>query len=208
MEETNPIFKKNYSDYLQQLEDIDFSVCASVLGITLDKERRIAQIPFFKNLYQVSPFGIVDEWGKRPDYGTCVILLKYLLMCPRQIPEQKDWIAYRDFTDAGQTQNSGLSAYALKMISKRYSGNLNRLMRAVRFLGGKSPETSYPYDLSAVFSALPRMPVLFLFNDADNLFPAQASILYERRAEHLLDVECRVMIDWYLLKHLKRSGIN
>jgi len=51
--------------------------------------------------------------------------------------------------------------------------------------------------------ALPRIPILFLFNDADERFPARASILYQRRAAHFLDAECRVMVDWYLLEHLK-----
>ncbi len=205
MEEKNPIFKKNYRDYLQQLEDVDFSVCASVLDINVDKEKKTAEIPFFSNLYQVSPLGVADEWGKRPDYGICVILLKFLLMCPQQIPEQKDWVTYRDFKDSGQTQNLGLSDYASRMISKRYSGRLNQLKTAIELLYGKPPEKKYPYDISTVLPALPRMPILFLFNGADNQFPAQASILYERRAEHILDAECRVMIDWYLLERLKRS---
>lgn len=30
--------------------------------------------------------GVVDGDGKRVDYDTCVILLKYLLMCPRHVP--------------------------------------------------------------------------------------------------------------------------
>ena len=126
-------------------------------------------------------------------------------MCPPQVPCEKDWINYRDFAGSGQTQNVGLADYATTTISKRYSGNLERLKAAVSELGGRPPETDYPYDLSAVITSLPRIPILFLFNDADKQFPARASILYERRAAHFLDAECRVMVDWYLLKHLKRA---
>jgi len=67
------------------------------------------------------------------------------------------------------------------------------------------PEFEFPYDISAMFKALPRLPILFLFNDKDDQFPAQTSILYERRAASFLDAECRIMIDWYLLEHLKRA---
>ncbi|MCG6881099.1 MAG: DUF3786 domain-containing protein [Deltaproteobacteria bacterium] len=49
------------------------------------------------------------------------------------------------------------------------------------------------------------VPILFLFNAADEQFPAQTSILYERRAASFLDAECRVMINWYLPEYLKRG---
>lgn len=62
------------------------------------------QIPFFQTLYRVSPFGVLNDRGRRPDYGTCVILLKYLLMCPLQVSCNKDWITYRDFADSGPGQ--------------------------------------------------------------------------------------------------------
>ena len=205
MTKPNPVFEKNYGDYLQQLDSTHMSRWEAVLDITVDEKRRTAQIPFFQTLYRVSPFGVVDERGKRPDYGTCVILLKYLLMCPLWVPGDKDWILYRDFADSGQTQDVGLADYAAATIAKRYAGDLERLKAVVNALGGRAPETDYPYDFAVVLPALPRIPILFLFNDAEEQFPARASILYQRRAAHFLDAECRVMIDWYLLEHLKRT---
>lgn len=205
MNESNPVFQKNYVDYLRQLDGTHRSLWESVLDITVDEKSRTAQIPFFQKLYRVSPFGVIDDRGRRPDYGTCVILIKYLLMCPRQVPRDRDWITYRDFADSGQTQNVGLADYATAAISKRYTGGLDRLEAAVKALGGRPPETDYPYDLSAVLPALPRIPILFLFNDADGQFSARASILYQRRAAHFLDAECRVMVDWFLLEHLKKA---
>ena len=41
-------------------------------------------------------------------------------------------------------------------------------------------------------------------NDRDEQFAAETFILYEGRAHHFLDAECRVMIDWYLYDALKR----
>lgn len=205
MKEPNQIFEINYESYLRQLDDADLSLCESILGITVDEENRTAQIPFFKKLYRVSRFGVVDDRDKRPDYGTCVVLLKYLLMCPKQVPTGTDWVTYRDFKDSGQTQIAGLSSYTSQAISKQYAGNLSGLEAAVHVMGGRPPETEYPYDISAVFKALPRLPMLFLYNDADDQFSAQASILYERRAASFLDAECRIMVDWYFLEHLKRA---
>lgn len=104
---TNPIFEKNYGNYLRKVNDVDLSQCASVLRITVDEEKRTAEIPFFKTIYRVSQSGVVDDRGKRPDYGTCVVLLKYLLMCPQHVTPETDWVTYRDFSDSGQTQDAG-----------------------------------------------------------------------------------------------------
>ena len=85
MKNSNPVFQKNYIQYLAQLE-IDEPVL----------------IPFFDNTYQVSRTGVTDTHGNKPDYMTCVILLKYVLMTPSYVPAGKDWIPCREFKDAGK----------------------------------------------------------------------------------------------------------
>jgi hypothetical protein len=204
MERTNPVFKQNYNGYMKQLQLSDVLSRLPVLGITTDKNGQTIQVPFFNAIYQVSKSGVRDNRGKRPDYGICIILLKYLLMCPKQVAAGKEWIPFRDFKDAGRGQNTDLSDHAVKKISEFFSGRLNHLKKAVKRLGSMPPDNNYPYDFCTVIHALPQIPLLFLFNDADEQFPARASILYERRAEYFLDAECRVMVDWCLLEHLKK----
>jgi hypothetical protein len=53
------------------------------------------------------------------------------------------------------------------------------------------------------FNALPKIPVLLLFNDADEEFPAQCAVLFERRAENFLDMECLAMVGMLLFEYLK-----
>lgn len=68
MAEPNPVFEKNYEDYLRQLDTTQMSQWESILDITIDKKRRTAQIPFFQILNRVSRFGMVDELGEWPNY--------------------------------------------------------------------------------------------------------------------------------------------
>jgi len=205
MAETNPIFKKNLTGYLDQLHAMDLSLLPPVLGIAVDEAQRTAHIPFFQKTYQVSPSGVVDNSGKRAGYDTCVILLKYLLMCPEQVPVEKDWVNFRDLKSSGYTQQASLGDYAIRSIARYYSGNKSRLEKAVEALNGIRPETDYPYDVAALFAVLPRIPILFLYNDADAHAPAQAFVLFERRAEHFLDAECLAMVGSALFEHLKRA---
>jgi hypothetical protein len=44
---------------------------------------------------------------------------------------------------------------------------------------------------------------LLLFNDKDDEFPAQCSVLFERRAQKFLDMECLAMVGTHFFKNLK-----
>ena len=66
-----------------------------------------------------------------------------------------------------------------------------------------TPAATFSYDLCMQFNALPKIPVLMLFNDADKEFPAQCAVLFERRAEKYLDMECLAMVGMLLFEYLK-----
>jgi hypothetical protein len=55
------------------------------------------------------------------------------------------------------------------------------------------------------FDALPKVPVVMLFNDADDEFSATCSVLFERRAENYLDPECLAMVGRCLFTYLKKA---
>lgn len=195
---TNSIFKQNYDHYLEQIGNLDLAARQWNLGITVNQG--VSVVPFFNKQYQVSKLGISGDLS----YAAKVVLLKYLLMCPLEMPVGgTDWIPYREFKDSGQSQGAGLSDYVAQKIAERFTGKLDQLQDACDRLGGVPPQTKYPHDLAFEFQALPRVPVLLLFNDAEEGFPAQVTILYQRRAENFLDAECRVMLDGYLLENLK-----
>jgi hypothetical protein len=56
------------------------------------------------------------------------------------------------------------------------------------------------------FFALPKVPVLMLFNDADEEFAARCAVLFERRAEKYLDMECLAMVGMLLFERLKMAA--
>ena len=44
-----------------------------------------------------------------------------------------------------------------------------------------------------------------LFNDKDDEFPAQCSVLFEKRLESLLDMECVAMVGMLFSEYLRRE---
>jgi len=48
--------------------------------------------------------------------------------------------------------------------------------------------------------------LLLLFNDKDDEFPAQGSVLFEKRAEKFLDMECLAMVGMLFFEYLKAEA--
>jgi len=194
-------FNKTYEKYLMQVGGIDFNLVKQKLGVEVEKNRII--IPLFGKPYKVSGAGISDPDGKQPMLDICVILCKYILLCPKISPKGQNWVSYRDLKDSGP-----LTSYFVndveRAIATQFNGRLGDMKNAGRTLKGYSPDIEVSYDLSMQFDALPKIPVVMLFNDADDEFSATCSVLFERRAENYLDPECLAMVGRCLFTYLKK----
>ena len=196
------VFEKTYQNYLQQLREISFNNIADNLGVKTEANR--IKIPFFLNEYAVSVEGITDPAGNKPAHDICVILCKYVLRCPDTAPKEKAWVSFRDFKDSGPLI-SYFTNDVERAIGAYFSGRLEDLKNAGDALGGYAIELEVKYDLAVQLDALPKIPVMMLYNDADEEFSAKCSVLFESRAEKYLDAECIAMIGWQLFRHLKKA---
>ena len=194
------VYEETYQNYLSQLGELDFKEIEHRLNVQIDGGDII--IPFFGRPYRVSNERISDPSGRRPHLSVSVILCKYLLMCPSHEPREADWVTFKDFKDAAPLINS-FATTVTNPISKMYSGRLSALESACKKIGGYLPADTLSYDISFQFDALPRVPLLLLFNDQDTEFPAQCSVLFERRTEKYLDMECVAMLGMLLCEYLK-----
>ena len=188
------------------IADLDFLSIKDTLDIELSGHNAI--IPFFGENYIVSKSGITDMSGNRPAYGICVILSKYLLLCPKAPVDNKEWSSLKDFHKNSQFTNFNVfSSDAERPIIQVFSGRIDALSEASRKLGGKPAGFSSSYDLSMEFIALPKIKILLLFNDSDGDFPASCSILYQGQAEDYLDPESLIMVGIAFTNRLKRLVI-
>lgn len=184
------VFEQTYRQYLAKIGDIDYLSRADLLGVEVDGTALI--IPLYNRSYSVSDKDIEGLGGATVNDAVRVILAKYVLTCPMPIPSLSDkWMTYREFRGAGPLV-SYFTSNTNKNIELHFSGAKERLAQRCRELGGRV-EDHNSYDLSVWFQALPRIPVVLNFNDADDMFPAACSILYQASAEHFLDMECLAM---------------
>ena len=202
MAEKSQVFDQTYEDYLSQIAGLDFNFIADTLGVKVDNDDVI--VPLFGKSYRVSAQSITDSSGQKPHLAICVILCKYLLMCPMIQPLGGSWMAYKDFKDAAPLIQT-FSNTVTRPLAETFAGRMAELESSGKKMGGYTPGEEFPYDLCLQFDALPKVPLLLLFNDQDDEFPAQCGVLFEKRTEKFLDMECLAMVGMLFFEYLKKG---
>lgn len=199
----NDVYEKTYQYYLSQFESIDHKSVEINLGVHPGDDG--INVPLLNENYTVRPDGVTGPDGKRPALYVSIILFKYLYMCPESRPADREWASFKDLKDTGP-----LTVYFVNDIERpiagHFSGRKTDLEAAAARLGGYSADLESGFDLALQFDILPELPVLLLFNDADDEFPSACSILFEACAEQYLDPECLAMAAGYLVKGLLSDG--
>lgn len=202
MTEKAPVFDDIYRDYIAEVREMDPVFYADRLGIKIDQGQIV--IPFFEMEHRITETDILDPAGKRPDHVMSVILSKYILLCPEFEPAGEDLVTYKDFKDAAPFVG-GFAANGERPVAETFPGCMDELEAACQKYGGTKVDLDLPYDLVVRFSALPRVPIYLLFTDADDEFPAQSVLLFERRAAGYLDMECLAMVGMKLAAFITRE---
>lgn len=203
MAEKSKVFEQTYEDYLSQISELDFNFIAETLGIQVDGD--VAIVRFFGKPYTFSNEAITGPDGQKPHLSICVILCKYLLMCPLIEPLGGSWMGFKDFKDAAPLVQA-FSNTVTQPIAETFSGRIPELEACGKKLGGYPPDEEFPYDLRMQFDALPKVPLLLLFNDRDDEFPAQSGVLFEKRTEKFIDMECLAMVGMLFFQYLKKES--
>ncbi len=194
--EKSKVFEETYDKYMSQISDIDLMPRAERLGAEHAGDTLI--IPYYEKPFRVSTDGVFDETGKRANFAISVVLFQYVFSCPDEIPIAGNWVTYREFKDAGPLANY-FTSNTNKIIETTFAGNPEALRYASKKLGGRLLDDDPSWDLSLAFNMLPRIPIHLRFNDKDDEFPVQCSILFRQSAESYIDMESLAIGATYLI---------
>ncbi len=197
------VFDETYRHYMREILQLDFLAKAEILGAKI--KDGCLRIPLFDKMYSFCSDGIICDDGEKLTPALQVMICKYILTCPEKLPNDNDvLVTYREFKDAGPL-TSYFTTNTNKTLESTFSGNITRLKKRGQEIGGQVIDSD-TYDLSLLFHAFPRVPVILNFNDRDDLFSATCSVLYRSSAVHFLDMECLAMTGTLLTGKLLASG--
>lgn len=197
------VFDETYADYLAQVANLDLGELGKPLGFEMEGGRAVIQL--FGRSMHVGKDGIYDNAGHTPGLSASVVLCKYLLMAPKVPPDPGQLKTFKDFADAAPLIHF-FSQNVEGQIARRFSGRVSQLKAACTEVGGEPYAADWAYQVKFRFYGLPRIPVILLFNDAEEGFDAQCTLLFRNDVQHYLDMESLAMLAGLLANDLQRTA--
>lgn len=170
----------------RELKLLDPTWMASRSGTIYSFPRGSFSVAFFSQDYAVSyPSGDI----KRPDQSQAgereaLIILHYLIQADGT-PVKDEWVAYRDLPGA-RYHDPAFVAEVERPLSLGLAGRLQNLQQ---WSSDNARPLELTGDIALAWGGLPRVPLLFIFNEEDEEFPASARVLFDISAPNYLPTE-------------------
>ena len=193
------VYEKVYEELLERLAAVDLAAAAR----TLDLECRegAALVRFFNRDYLVSSRGVLLADGGQAFISHRIVLAWYLIHAGRGETSGR-FVPYRELSGGADFARS-LSQTVEDRIARVFGGRLDDLRAAADDLGAEPARIESRPDLALVIPALPKVPLMFTFYDADDEFPAEVKVFYDLTAPNFLDLECLAAMGVILVKELE-----
>ena len=172
---------------LGELSGIPFEVILKRTGFESPSENTF-QIPFLDRIYLVSylqfDFSDQTENEKEIPLQEQVLILHYMLAPAMPAPTNL-WIAYREIPGAAFYFGAFVKR-AVDPLKKVFGDNLAGFTRAAQKL---HPQEIDNGDVGFEFRVLPGVPLQLILWAADDEFPAEANILFDKNIGRVLSPE-------------------
>lgn len=185
MKNGKKVFKELAEESLKRLNKTGFPEKFRIPGIAVKNNELV--IPVFDAPYRLSSIGVTAPDGEPANPAISVLVLNYVINFPKKVPPDGVWITFREFEGAGPL-TSYFTENTNKIIETTFSGRVEDLKNSAFQTGGVPVDDELSSDLFMHFTALPGIPVFLRFNDKDEQFPAQCSILFRQSAQQFLDL--------------------
>jgi hypothetical protein len=170
----------------RELKLLDPTWIASRSGTTYSFSQRSFEVPWFGDEVAVSyPEGVVSRADGEKVGGIEELIILHYLVNADGIAVKGRWVSYRDLPGA-RYHEPAFYADAEGPLSLGLEGRLEALSSWAK---SHARHEDLPGDVAAAWDVLPRVPLLLIFNEKDEEFPASARILFDITASNYLPTE-------------------
>ncbi len=160
------------------------------------------EVPFLGRVHRILRGDVVTPEDPAPSIWVKIFLMIYATRATGR-PLSGRWVSYRDLPNTVSKARSFEAC--VERIARVFEGRPADLERAARPLGGR-PADGAAAPVGYLFPALPRVPLLLLFWDREEEFPARAVVLLDEHVLDYLDQEALVFLAEAFSERLCRPG--
>jgi hypothetical protein len=180
-------YEKTYEAIAPRLRDLDFPYAALRLGFDLI-DKYCMSIDFLGRKYELDREGVRPVDGKKVNVNFLSVLVYYAVSKGNSEPLY-DFALLNSFTGGLFSGGSSDSRWIVEPIRKACGGDYEKFRRAARDLGMIYEGSRVTAEHTWQYRLLPKIPVLIKYFEADDEFPWDIKIYYDKTVPEYLDFE-------------------
>ncbi|MDR3203988.1 MAG: DUF3786 domain-containing protein [Deltaproteobacteria bacterium] len=196
-----------YNWVIESLPGYDLTENAKALGLKPLPGGAVV-VPLLSREYLVDSSGVKALDEEHSDVNSLSIAAHYAMSRGRGLPSMSFASL---FSMSGLSAGSGQGSFdrdaVSKPLAKRFASDLDGLNRAVTRLGGRKEPQLKKGTISYVLFALPRIPIKIVFNQADEDFEDEFSLLYDSRTLDFMEFEAVAFLGGLVVTELLKEPV-
>lgn len=199
-------YEQIYRGLLPQLARCDFAESAGRLGLERLANGDVTVI-FCGREYRINSAGVNPVDGEPDDVNSRSVLAYYILSTGRGEPGNSYVPLSRTtgIPDGRKTHDKGI---LIAPLLREFGDDYGKFQFAAEQLGGVLDDPSPDGGHCWTFAVLPKIPLRLVFYEADEEFPADIQILFDRSAPRFLAFECLAFLTGCFCKSLILAARN
>jgi hypothetical protein len=194
-------YEKTYQAVAARLRDLEFPYAAKRLGFDLI-DKYTMSIDFLDRKYVLSRDGVRPVDGAKAEVNTLSVLAYYAVSKGSTEPLH-DFALLNTF--AGGLLSGGGADWMVEPLLK-LCGNYETFRRAARNLGMVYEGSRSAGEHAWQYRLLPKIPVLIKYFEADDEFPRDIKIYYDKTVTEFLDFEPLAVLNGCLVSALAAAA--
>jgi hypothetical protein len=197
-------YEQIYLGLKPRLSECDLAKSARRLGLKVLPSGEVA-VEFCGREYLITREGVNPADGQPVDVNYRSVLAYYILSKGSGEPEHS-FVPLRSLSGMIDGQNTHDKGLLLKPLLREFADDYDGFQRAARKLGGVLEGISADGGHCWSFQVLPKIPVRLVFYEADDEFPADVQIFFDRGARRFLEFECLAFLTGCFIKALNTAA--
>jgi hypothetical protein len=190
-------YEEIYESLVPRLAERDYSEVAARLGLTLKPDGALS-VNFLGREYKISSSGVNPVDGKPVNINNRSVVAYYALS--RGLGEPAlSYVPLSYFAGTVRSFSTNLN-WMNDPLGKTFNGDYERFSETMCRLGGISDGKRDSGGCSWFLEVLPKIPVRITYYDADDEFPCEVQIMFDKNASRFLDFECLAFLEGCLVR--------
>jgi hypothetical protein len=195
-------YEKIYLTLLPKLAECDLAQNGPRLGGTLVRDA--VRMPFLGRDYIITNGGVEPEDGKSVDVNNLSVLIYYITSSGSG-DFLYDFAMLNRLTGMIDGQNNLANDIMNRPLIRKFADNYGGFERAMRILGGVQIPASSSGKHIWQLRPLPKILSQIVFYEADDEFPAEIQIMFDKSAPKFLDFECLAFMTGAMIKAIIKA---